>query len=518
MRYRVWAPLALAAAALFLAGTAHAAVKPHGLVSEGMVLQQQTQAPLWGSADEGEDVTVTFRDKDYKATALGGKWSVKVETGKAGGPFPLTIAGKTNKVELKNVLVGEVWVCSGQSNMEWTVMNARDSEDVIRHSGDPQLRLFTVPKLASPTLVEDVPPGWKECGPDAVIGFSAVAYFFGRDLRKSLGVPVGLIHTSWGGTPAEAWTRRAVLEGNAELKGMADGYDQAVKGYYAALPSYADALAKYHDAVANAAKEQKEAPPPPGPPQFPGRNQNSPSTLYNGMIAPLVPYAIKGAIWYQGESNAGRAYQYRTLFPAMIQNWRDDWKQGDFPFLFVQLAPWGARGDTTGVTWAELREAQLLTTQKLKNTGMAVITDVGEEYDIHPRKKEPVGHRLALAAEGIAYGQKVDYTGPLYDKMKVEDGKAVLSFRNVGGGLVAKGGPLEGFTVAGDDGKFVKAEAEVKGDTVVVWSKDVPKPAAVRFGWSNLPVVNLFDKDGLPATPFRTDDFPLVTGPKPAGG
>jgi sialate O-acetylesterase len=237
--------------------------------------------------------------------------------------------------------------------------------------------------------------------------------------------------------------------------------------------------------------------------------------LYNGMIAPLVPYAIRGAIWYQGESNAGRAFQYVRLFPIMIQDWRFAWDEGAFPFLFVQLAPWQKiEKEPQESAWAELREAQLLTALKGPNTGMAVITDVGDEKDIHPRQKEPVGARLALAARAIAYGQKIEFSGPIFDHMTAEGSKAVLTFQHVGGGLVAKGGPLTGFTICGPDKKFVNAQAEIQGDKVVVWSPHVDQPVAVRYGWANYPVVNLWNTDGLPASPFRSDDFPMITQPK----
>jgi sialate O-acetylesterase len=356
--------------------------------------------------------------------------------------------------------------------MEWPLGASEGGKEAIANSKNPRIRLFHAPHKVSAEPVHEVNAAWKECGPGTVGNFTAVGYFFGRDLEKALNKPVGLIESNWGGTVAEAWTPKEYLENTAGLKGL--------------IP-----------------KEVR-----------PG-NPNQGTVLYNGMIAPLQPYGIKGVIWYQGESNAGRPAQYRTLFPAMIRGWRETWKQGDFPFLFVQLAPFEANWDKSGVTWAELREAQLLTSQHVKNTGMAVITDVGDLKDIHPRKKEPVGGRLALAARALAYGEKVTYSGPLYNGLKVEGNKVVLSFKHVGMGLEARGGELKGFTVAGADKKFHPAHAEIKGNQVVVWSDEVDKPAAVRYGWANFPEVNLFNKDGLPATPFRTDEPPADTAPKP---
>src|SRR5262249_23450225 len=318
-----------------------------------------------------------------------------------------------NKILLKDVLVGEVWVCSGQSNMEWALTATKDAKEAIAHADNPKIRLFTVQKVPNKTPQRDLPiikmpSTWKDCNTLNVARVSAVGYYFGRDLQKALNVPVGLIHSSWGGTAAERWTSKEAMEAHPELKSL--------KG----------------------------------------------SDLYNGMITPLIPYAVKGVIWYQGESNAGRAAQYRTLFSALIKNWREAWKEGDFPFLFVQLAPYNQprpRG-----SWPELREAQLLTAQKVPHTAMAVITDAGHPTDIHPPEKEPVGARLALAARALAYGEKIEYSGPIYSAMKVDGDKAVLSFTHLGGGLLAKGGPLKGFTVAGADGKFVDAEARIHGD------------------------------------------------------
>ncbi len=351
--------------------------------------------------------------------------------------------------------------------MEQAINSTAGADETKKKSKNPKLRLFTVERIAADTPQSSIPvidkPGqqikgkWMEAGPDTIGSFSAVAYYFGRDLQKDLDVPVGIIHTSWGGTASEEWTSMKVLDAHPEHKG----------------------------------KHPRQ------------------SKLYNGMIAPLIPYAIKGAIWYQGESNAGRADLYKTGFPLMIENWRDDWKQGDFPFLFVQLAPFmKIEKEPTDPAWAHLREAQLQTITKSKHTAMAVITDVGDEKDIHPKRKEPVGHRLALAAEALAYGKKLEYSGPVFDKMTVEGNKAVLTFTHLGGGLEAKDGELTGFTIAGDDKVFHNAKAEIKGDTVVVFCKDVEKPVGVRFGWANYPVVNFWNKAGLPASPFRTDDFP----------
>jgi sialate O-acetylesterase len=358
---------------------------------------------------------------------------------------------------------------------------------------------------------------WVECGPETTATFSAVAYYFGRDIQKARQVPVGLINTSWGGTPAEAWTSQPTLQAEPSLKGLLTQQTRQLDNYEKSIDAYVAELQKHKAQLQQARTKAGALPNLPTPPQ-PLRAQNLSSTLYNGMIAPVIPYAIRGAIWYQGESNAGRAHQYRTLFPAMIRNWRQDWKQGDFPFLFVQLAPFmKIESEPQESNWAELREAQLLTTKAVPNAAQAVITDVGDEKDIHPRWKEPVGARLALAARALAYGEKITYSGPTYKDMKVEGDKVVLTFDHVGGGLVAKGGPLTGFAIAAEDGKFVKAEAEIQDDKVVVWSKQVARPAAVRFGWANFPVVNLWNKDGLPASPFRTDDFPMTTAPLPKG-
>jgi sialate O-acetylesterase len=519
MRRALVVGLALAALACFRQPAARADVKPHPLISSGMVLQRDVACPLWGTADPGEEVGIQLdrgSNDDFlfiskpRAVGADGKWRQTTPPLKAGGPYRLTIFGK-NKVVLQDVYVGEVWVCSGQSNMEQGLGSTEGAAEVIKESKNPRIRLFTVAHATSTTPRPTVNGRWLECNPSTVGGFSAVAYYFGRDLNEKLKVPIGLIHSSWGGTVAEAWTGKPALEANPSLRYLARNFESTRKAHEKAMDNYLAALEAYLP-LAKKARAAGE-PVPPAPP-FPALNQNTPTVLYNAMIKPLQPFAIKGVIWYQGESNAGRAYEYRTLFPTLIKNWRDDWGLGDFPFLFVQLAPFMAPSKVPQESaWAELREAQLLTSLNVPNTAMAVITDAGDPVDIHPRRKKPAGDRLARAARALAYGEKIVYSGPVYDRMKVEDGKAVLSFKSVGKGLVARGLPAD-FTIAGADRKFHNAQWEIKGDTVVVWSDRVEKPVAVRFGWANYPAGNLLNADGLLASPFRTDDFPTLTGPK----
>jgi sialate O-acetylesterase len=479
-----------------LAPAARADVKPHPLFTDHMVLQRDVEVPVWGTAAPNEDVTVTLEgpEKGVKATAKAdadGKWKTALPGQKAGTGYTLRIAG-TSAVALKNVAVGDVWVCSGQSNMEWSVNATYDSDKTKAAAKNPNLRLFTVQKRTATAPIADQADlkhftKWAESGPDTVGGFSATAYFFGANLQKNLDVPIGLIHTSWGGTPAQAWASTEALSAVPEL------------AYYAAAAK---------KAAAQFDQDKKAVAP------------GTPGSLYNAMIHPLLSYPIKGAIWYQGESNAGKAAEYRTLFPTMIEDWRKKWGH-DFPFYCVQLAPFIA-GDSDGVSYAELREAQFLTTRKLKDVGMAVITDAGDLFDIHPRDKATPGNRLAVAARAMTYGQKVQGSGPVYKGMMVDVDRAVLTFDHVGGGLVGRYGPQQfnatgaivGFEVCGDDQVFYPAKARIEGSAVVVTSGKVAKPTAVRFGWKNYPVVNLYNKEGLPAVPFRTDDFPLTTAPK----
>ncbi len=487
--------------------TARADVKLHGLFTDNMVLQQGAPIKIWGWADANEEVTVDLAGTTAKIkSSSAGKWMVTLPARKAARrPLTLTVSGK-NKIALKNLLIGEVWIASGQSNMEWSMRSSFDATNEIAKTANPLVRLYTVPKLKADAPVDNVPAVWQECGPATTPGFSAVAYYFARDLAKARKVPVGIVHTSWGGSPAEVWMSERVLAGNPDYKrDILDPYPVQAKRSQ-------EALAAWQQESDAAKKEGK-----PFTKRRPGGGGWKPTELYNGMIAPLIPFAIKGAIWYQGESNAGRAHQYRTLFADMVKNWRHDWGQGDFTFLQVQLAPFMAiRDEPTNSTWAELREAQNLAIKTLPKVGVAVITDVGEEKDIHPKKKEPVGARLALAARAIAYGEKIVHSGPAYKSVVIEGDKATLGFDHVGRGLEARGGAVKGFAIAGADQKFVWADAKIQGDKIVVSSPKVSQPAAVRYGWADFPVVNLWNKNGLPASPFRTDDWPMITAPKMA--
>ena len=623
-----------------LAAVAYADVSPNPLFVAHAVLQQEMRVPVWGTASPGEAVTVELAGQTVRAIAGGdGKWLVHLEPMRAGGPFTMRISGK-NQVVLDDILIGEVWICSGQSNMERPLglragqQPIVDWEKEVAAANHPQIRHFGVAQTKSLTPLETVKGQWQVCSPDTVKDFTAVGYFFGRDLHGAKNVPVGLIHSSWGGTPAEAWSSEASLRQVPELAPMAEQTKLFLADPAAAKREADEHLDRWFDANDLGSADGKSWSDPAldesgweemtlptlweqaGEPDLngvvwfrrtfelpdsaskvtgqlllgmvddedttwvngvrigsthgynvvrkyslpagvlkPGRNVvavrvldtgggggiwgddkprvvldggpvidlagrwryrigkdskdgpwpplsvvgdvNTPTVLFNGMIAPLLPYGIRGVVWYQGESNVGRALQYRTLFPAMIAGWRKAWGQGDFPFLFVQIAP---HNEMT----PEIREAQLLSWQHTTNTAMAVTVDCGDAHDIHPAHKQPVGARLALAARAMAYGERVEYAGPVYDSMTIKRGKAVVRFTHVGGGLVAKGGALRGFAVAGSDKVFHPAEAVIRGDTVVVASKAVPQPVAIRYGWANVPDVNLFNKAGLPASPFRS--------------
>jgi sialate O-acetylesterase len=496
-----------------LASSATAEVKLPAVISDNMVLQRDMQVPIWGKANPQEKVTVTIGRQSVSANADDqGNWTVKLKPLKPGGPIQMTVAGK-NTITLNNILIGDVWLCSGQSNMNWRVKNSANPEQEIAAANYPKIRLFAVTIEGAVKPKDDVQGQWDICNPETVAGFSAVAYYFGRQMHKTLDVPIGLIRSAVGGTPAEAWTSMPTLKADPTFKPILERWEQELALYPQRIKKYAEKLPQWKEAAKKAKAEGKPVPRPPREPRGPG-HRSSPAALYNAMIAPLVPYAIKGAIWYQGEANAGRAYEYRKLFPAMINNWRSAWDQGDFPFLFVQLANFKQRHpQPTQSAWAELREAQLMTL-KLPNTGMAVTIDIGDADDIHPKNKQDVGRRLALAAQTIAHKRQVVYSGPINTSMTVEANKIRLQFKHVNGGLIAKGGELTGFAIAGADRKFVWAKAKIEGSSVVVWNESIARPVAVRYAWADNPARNLYNQAGLPGSPFRTDNWPGITAGK----
>lgn len=631
--------LVAAGCALLLALRLAADVAPAALFSDHAVLQQGLPLPVWGTASDGEHVVVELAGQRAETTAAGGKWRVTLAPLAAGGPHTLTITGK-NRIVVSDVLIGEVWLCSGQSNMEMRLGPASGVQPVanwqpaVAAADLPQMRFFTVPRALSLTPVETTAAKWEVCSPDTAPNASAVAFFFGRALAQARGVPIGLVHSSWGGSAAEAWMSRASLERRPDFAGdlelqreflrdpaagrarvdrqLDDWYRGKDVGTQQAWEKATTPTADWRETKVPAQWETAGLPdfdgvawlrrefelptdwdgraaelhlgaiddddttwvngqrvgatqgwdklrvyPIPAGVLKAGRNVvavrvldmgagggiwgkgvtphiaradgasvdlsgawrvrttevaaklwpvprvltesvNTPGALYNGMIVPLLPYAMRGVIWYQGETNADRSKQYQTLFPALIADWRRLWGVGDFPFLFVQIAPW------TGMN-PEIREAQLLTMKRTPNTAMAVTLDVGDAKDIHPPQKQPVGERLALAARALAYGEQIEFSGPVFESAEFKRDRAVLHFSHVDRGLVAPGGKLAGFTIAGADGVFRAATAKIVGQTVEVSADDVRQPMAVRYAWDEAPTGNLFNRAGLPASPFRTD-------------
>ncbi|HSI85782.1 MAG: sialate O-acetylesterase [Candidatus Methylacidiphilales bacterium] len=543
---------ALALAFSFLP-SAVADVRMPNIFGDHMVLQRDQKIAIWGWAEPGEGIKVTLGDKNGQATAdADGKWRVNLDpVAGADETRELVISGK-NELRFKDVVVGDVWICSGQSNMEFGLGNIGAMEEL-----DPFIRVFHVTKSAALTPLDNttvVPP---ELGLDLLSGhwqktlrtgswngFSAVGYFFGKDIRQATRKPVGLIGSYWGGTPAQAWTSLEGLKKVPELASLVTGFENLPDKVKSRMPivwaDHVRNMKKWNEEVFEGegfgkklgewkVEEEKAraagqpAPPRPTPsrpqPTGPG-NVGYTSTLFNGMINPLIPFTIKGVIWYQGESNAHQADQYRVLFPTMISDWRQHWGQGDFPFIFVQLAGFDLNPENPEPDrWPWLREAQAKTLS-LPNTGMATAADIGDGKDIHPKNKLDVGRRLALVARRLVYGEQIVDAGPLYESMKVEGDKIRISFHGKGLGLRIAAPPvlpshtplpipekLTGFTIAGADQKWQPADATIDGDTVVVSASSVPSPVAVRYAWQNLPACSLYNKEGLPAFPFRTDDW-----------
>lgn len=500
----------------FCGGKASAEVTLPSIISDNMVLQAGKPVAIWGKASPGEAVTVRLLSQEKAATAdAEGRWRVTLDALESGGPYEMTVSGQ-NTIEITNILAGEVWLASGQSNMAMRVQQVNNSEEELAESSYPEIRLFLVPNVTARTPQDDVSGSWVECGPETVNNFSATAYFFGRHLHKNLGTPVGLINSSWSGSLCEAWVSAESLAGLESVQPLLRLWEKADASVVpeemeAAKKKYEEDMAKWRELREKAASTGEPVGRAPRAPFDPRSHYQHPSGLYNAMISPLLPYGIKGVIWYQGEGNSDRAYQYRSLFQTLITDWRGRFGQGDFPFLFVQLPNYREVSPVpTEEDWAELREAQAMALS-LPNTGMAITIDVGEAGDVHPKDKQSVGHRLALAARSVAYGEDIVGSGPLYERMEVEGGTVRLYFKHVGGGLVARDTEeLTVFAVAGGDRKFVWADARIDGDTVVVSSSEVPEPVAVRYAWQSNPgVVNFYNQEGLPASPFRTDDWPI---------
>ncbi|HSV27178.1 MAG TPA: sialate O-acetylesterase, partial [Sedimentisphaerales bacterium] len=459
-----------------------ASVELPAIIADNMVVQQQSNVPIWGWADPNENVVVTASWDGREMHVVAGadrRWQTRLAAPAAGGPYTITVEG-SNKIVLRNVLVGEVWVCSGQSNMQFTLgkgprwMTGDINEATeVPAANYPAIRFFTVAPKYSDISQDDCSGAWVECSPDTVKNFSAVAYYFGRELHRRLNVPVGLICAAYGGTPAEAWMMRDAFAADSELADMLAQYDRDKAAFPKLRAQYEKEQAGWEAARAEAAADGTEfaVAAPRRPRRVP--NQGSPAVLWNAMVNPIVPFGIRGVIWYQGESNHLSAWQYIRLFQVMIASWREAWRQGDFPFYYVQIAPYKDLGP-------EIREAQRIVSQKAPNTGMVVTTDVGDCNDIHPRNKRPVGERLARLALANTYGvSDIVFTGPVYERIEdTNDGRLILSFRHADGGLKSKS-ELTGFTLAGDDRKFVAANAKIDGNKVIVWSEEVDRPVAV---------------------------------------
>ena len=494
------ATLAGTAFMLLAGGAVRADVKLPNIFTDHMVLQQAQKNKVWGTAAAGEAVTVTIDKQSHKATTdADGKWQVMLDPLPVGGPYVLAVKG-SNEVKIDDVLVGEVWICSGQSNMQWSV-NASNDPDLERLTAKfPKLRMINFPQVGTQEPIwTHADRKWTVCTPETVGNFSAVGYFFARQLHRTLDVPVGMINNAWGGSACEAWIKRDLLTADEKYKPLVDRWTQ--REAQATELSGKTGLNDDQTKQFNILKGQM------------GGNSR-PGNIYNGVLKSHLGYGIKGAIWYQGESNADRAYQYRDLFPLMIKSWRDEWAQGDFPFYWVQLADFYAENPNQfDSKWAELREAQTMTMAKLPNTGEAVIIDIGEGKDIHPKNKVDVGRRLARWALAKDYGIAIPYHSPQYKSMEKQGNKIVLTFDHVDGGWRPfETNELRGFAIAGEDKKFVWGTAKILPDgKIEVSAAGVETPASVRYGWADNPVLNMYSAAGLPLTPFRTDDWPGLT-------
>jgi sialate O-acetylesterase len=509
--------LSLAAAPALLAE-----LKLPAVISDHMVLQQKQSNPVWGWDAPGTKVTVTFAGKSYSTTAASdGKWLAKLDAMPANAdPQMLTIDGSSRR-EIQDVLIGEVWMCSGQSNMGFTLREDWNGDLEADASNLTGLRLIDAPLVGTQELQNDYAnPGernhWQISTPQTAIRFSAVGFLYGRYIHEILHVPVGLINNSWGGSSAEAWVRRSALEQDPRFKLLMDSTVKQ-EATLQSEKSKADFESAMADWKAAAEKARADKQPVPRQPENWLAGNHRPGNIFAGVVYPTLGYGIKGVIWYQGESNASHAYEYKSLFPFLIEQWRKEQGQGDFSFYWVQLADFNPEKPNPGDSqWAELREAQTQT-MNLPNTGQAVIIDLGEGDNIHPRNKHDVAARLVRWALVKDYGMNMPYRSPEYKSLSIEGNKATVTFDTFGSSLR----PFDvvdarGFAICGEDHAWHWAKGKIIGkDKVEVWSDEVATPVAVRYGWADNPVLNMFSNDGLPVTPFRTDDFRMITEPKP---
>lgn len=493
-------------AASSLAALVRADVTLAPLFQDHAVLQRDKPLPVWGRAAAGEHVTVSFKGQQIGTTAApDGRWIVYLDAVPASAePAEMVVAGQ-NTVKLTDLVVGEVWLASGQSNMEMVVANALDAPREIAAANFPLLRHVKIDHAVGDTPAETArTTGWQAATPETVGQFTAVGYFFGRDLHRRLGVPVGIINSSWGGTAVEAWMSESALKSTAAFPAIDARWQQNLAEFPERQANHPKEYEAWKKAEEQAKATHTKNPLPwPRVPVGPG-TPYALSGLYNGMIAPLQPAAIRGIIWYQGEANWPRPEEYQELFPAMIRSWRAGFGQGDIPFYFVQLASWTVDGDPTLRAWARLREAQNAAL-KLRATDVVTAIDVGDPKDIHPRNKQEVGRRLALLAKSHVYGIPGDFSGPRFERATREGAALRVHFSHAAGGLIAYDRPVQSLEIAGTDRRFVPAQGKIERGTLLVSAPGVKEPVAVRYAWTNCPVANLYNGAGLPALPFRSD-------------
>ena len=513
----------IAAICLLLAPLGSTAIRAdvalNNLFTDHMVLQQGIQNKIWGKADPGEEISVSIAGQSHTTVAKkDGSWSVQLDSIiEYGGPHTLTVEGN-NTQRFEDVLIGEVWVCSGQSNMQWPVRQATDADLAIATADLGQIRLISVPQVGTQEPQWNFKGEWAVCSPENVGDFSAVGFFFGRQLHQTLHVPVGLIDNAWGGSACEAWIDRNLLSSDDRFSPLIDRWIQTETTMPEAVKAYEKRLDVWKQKSEEAKAEKKSPPRRPRHPESLLTGNSRPGNIYCGVLAPTIGYGMRGAIWYQGESNASRAVQYRSLFPFMIDSWRNEWGLGDFPFYWVQLADFrDEKSEPADSEWAELREAQTMTLTKLDNTGEAVIIDLGEGKDIHPRNKIDVAKRLARLALAETYKLPgIQCRSPLFQSMQQNGNRLVLTFEHVES-KASGWRPFDvrdpiGFTIADSSQTFVHAQARILADgRIEVWSDTVSDPVAVRYAWADNPICNMYSSAGLPMTPFRTDNFPSIT-------